>query len=94
MTRLIELTEQIAGHLSSAGFSKHADELLELYRTAVNEKISNNERIEALNQIEMRCHIRWLGDLYVPQLSLQDWWGRLEKLNKAARKYKKSLAAS
>ena len=94
MTQLIELTNQIAECLNSAGLSKYADELQALCATAVNPGVTNDERIEALNQIESRCHIRWFGDLYVQNLSLQEWWGQLERLGKSARKYKKFLAVS
>lgn len=51
-----------------------------------NQELPDFARNDALNQIKDRCHIRSLGDLYLPELSLQKWWGQLEKLHSAACK--------
>lgn len=38
-----------------------------------------------LQDINDRCDIRWLGDLYLPGISLNDWWNRLEKLKTSTK---------
>jgi hypothetical protein len=91
MSRLYELGKQVAHSLISAGFSDHADEILHLCNMAIDQELPNMTRENALHQIEMRCHAKWLGDLYLPELSLQEWWGQLEKLSKSAREQKLKL---
>jgi hypothetical protein len=94
MNELYELGKQVAHSLNDAGFSNQADEILILCNRAVNQDALNAEREAALIQIEMRCHARWLGDLYLPDTALQEWWRQLEKLSKSARKQRKFLQAS
>ncbi|MDR3158828.1 MAG: hypothetical protein LBU11_07420 [Zoogloeaceae bacterium] len=60
--------------------------MLRLCNAAMDRELSNTTRENALRQIETRCHVKWLGDLYLPELSLQEWWGQLEELRKSARK--------
>jgi hypothetical protein len=42
-------------------------------------------RAEAVRAIGDRCQPRWLGDLYVEGLSLQNWWGLLEEASRFAK---------
>jgi hypothetical protein len=80
--------------LIGAGFSDHANEILHLCNMAIDQELTNITRENALLQIEMRCHTKWLGDLYLPELSLQEWWRQLEKLNKSAREQKLKVAGT
>jgi hypothetical protein len=91
MSRLYELGEQVAHSLIGAGFLSHAHEILHLCNEAINQELPNVTRENALLQIEARCHTRWLGDLYLPELSMQEWCGQLERLSKSVRKQKKML---
>lgn len=43
-------------------------------------------RAQAARAIEQRCQPRWLGDLYIPGVSLQGWWGLLERASQFARR--------
>ena len=62
-----------------------------LLDVAADDSRTTAERIDALDQISMRCHVKWLGDIYLAHLSQTDWWSSLEKLSKAARKFKQTL---
>lgn len=44
------------------------------------------ERAIAAQAIVDRCNARWLGDLYLDNLSLQDWWGLLDRAADFAKK--------
>jgi hypothetical protein len=85
----VEITRQVSETLDSAGFAEQAAELRRLGETAADQKIPGQVREEALKQIEMRCHVRWLGDLFLPDLSLQAWWEMLGKLARATKKYRR-----
>jgi hypothetical protein len=47
-----------------------------------------------LIQIEMCCHNRWLGDLYLPDIALQEWWHQLEELGKSVKETLKKSQTS
>jgi len=87
MTTFSELINSIISDLHQGGFIKDADELQHLANLALDQTLLADTRSDALNQIEMRCHVKWLGDFYLPHLSQKDWWGRLEKLGKSTKKY-------
>lgn len=91
MTTFTELITIIASDLYQAGFTKDADELKQLASSALDQTLSADYRKDALAQIETRCHVKWLGDFYLPQLSQKNWWGRLEKLGKSAKKTAQSI---
>ncbi|WP_198117672.1 hypothetical protein [Massilia rhizosphaerae] len=91
MTTFSELIASIASDLRQGGFIKDADELQHLADLALDQTLLADARNEALKQIEMRCHVKWLGDFYLPHLSQKDWWGRLEKLSRTTKKYVQSI---
>jgi hypothetical protein len=86
MTTFLELTINIASDLHGAGFIEEADELQTLANLALDRSLMLDRRKDNLSQIEMRCHVKWLGDCYLPYLSQNDWWAKLERLAKLARK--------
>lgn len=91
MTNFSELISSIATDLHQAGFAGDADELRKFAYFALDKTLLADIRKDALRQIEMRCHMKWLGDFYLPNLSQKDWWGRLEKLGRSAKKYAQSI---
>lgn len=91
MTTFSELTNSIISDLYQGGFIRDADELQHLANSALDQTLSANPRKDALEQIEMRCHVKWLGDLYLPHLSQEDWRGRIEKIGRLAKKYTQSV---
>ncbi|MGF6276436.1 hypothetical protein ABIB38_004851 [Massilia sp. UYP11] len=91
MTTFSELITSIVADLDQGGFFKDADELRHLANLALDQTLLAGIRRDALKQIEMRCHVRWFGDFYLPHLSQKDWWGRLEKLGKSTKKHMQSI---
>lgn len=91
MTAFSELTTNIISDLHQGGFIKDADELQRLADLALDQTLLANTRNEALKQIDMRCHVKSLGDFYLPHLSQKAWWGRLEKLSRLTQKHMKSI---
>lgn len=91
MTNFLELITNTVSDLHQGGFIKDADELQQLGNLALDQTLSATSRSRALKEIELRCHVKWLGDLYLPQLSIKDWWSRLEKLRRSTRKYMQSI---
>jgi len=86
MMTFSEILTSIILDLNQCGFVNEADDLQRLANLALDEDESPNTRHDALKQIEMRCHVKWLGDLFLPHLSQNDWWGKLEKLRNLTRK--------
>ena len=91
MTTFSELINSIISDLYQGGFTRDADELRHLANLALDQTLSANTRKDALKQIEMRCHVKWFGDFYLPHLLQNDWWGRLEKLSKSTKKHMQSV---
>lgn len=91
MTTFSELNNTIIFDLYQGGFIRDADELQNLANSALDQTLSAIARKDALKQIEMRCHVKWLGDFYLPHLSQKDWWGRLEKLSRLTKKHMQSV---
>jgi hypothetical protein len=91
MTIFSELIASIIADLRQGGFIKDADELQYLANLALDQILSAYTRKDALRQIEMRCHVKWLGDFYLPHLSQKDWRGMLEKLGRSTKKHVQSI---
>lgn len=84
MTETSNPLEQVVRLLLSHGFSNAAEDLQSLM-----ENLSNGEgaqRVAAADAIEQRANPRWLGDLYLDGLKLEEWWGLLERAAEYARK--------
>ena len=75
MTTFSELIANVASDLRQAGFIEEANDLQLFADFAFNQTLLGKTRKDALEQIEIRCHVKWLGDLYLPYLSQKDWWG-------------------
>lgn len=91
MTTFSELITNIVSDLHQGGFIKDANELQNLATIALDKAQSIEARKNAFKQIEMRCHVKWLGDFYLSHLSQEDWWGKLEKLVKSIKKRAASI---
>jgi len=86
MTTFSELITSIISDLHQGGFIKDADDLQHLANLALDQTMLADTRKDAFKKIGMRCHVKWLGDLYLPHLSQKDWWGKLEKLGRSTKK--------
>jgi hypothetical protein len=91
MPTFSELITSIAADLRQGGCIKNADELEHLADLALDQTLSAYTRKDILKQIEMHCHVKWLGDFYMPHLSQKDWWGKLEKLAGLTKKESQSI---
>lgn len=67
--------------LRTNGFNAEADMLEDL--AAKYYLPSDNSRKEIANKIKEMCHPKWLGDVYINNLSLKEWYGLLDKLSKS-----------
>ena len=91
MATFSELITSLVSDLHQEGFVKDADELQSLANLALNQNLLTNVRKDAMEQIEMRCHVKWFGDFYLPHLSQKDWWGRLEKHSRSTKRLGQSI---
>jgi hypothetical protein len=91
MTTFSELITRIVADLHQGGFVNDANELRRLANLALDQTLLADARKDALKQIEMRCHVKWLGDFYLPHVTQKDWWGRLEKLGRSTKKLVQSI---
>jgi hypothetical protein len=86
-----ELLIEINSHLRQAGFINDADELQKFCNILLDKKLAVDSHNAILIEIAMRCHVKWLGDYYLPHLSQKDWWGKLENLSKATKKHMRRI---
>jgi len=91
MMTFSDLIASVVSDLQQGGFIKDADDLQHLANLALDKNISKDMRKDALKRIEMRCHVKWLGDFYLKHLSQKEWWGKLEKLKKSTNNYVQSF---
>lgn len=91
MTNFLVLISSTVSDLNQGNFVSDAVELQRLAILALDQNLLSDDRKDALKQIARRCHVKWLGDLYLPHLSQKDWRGRLEKLRKSASKQALSI---
>jgi hypothetical protein len=91
MTTFSGLITSIVADLHQGGFTKDADELQHLANLALDQTLLAETRKDAFKQIEMCCHVKWLGDFYLPHLSQKDWWGKLEKLGSSTKRHLQSI---
>lgn len=89
MNSLIEWANIISRDLDAAGFQAEAMEVQHLSQLAADQKRPKGKRDEAVAQLINRCHMKWIGDLYLPQLSQNAWWSPLNKLARAAQQASK-----
>ena len=85
MKNFLDLINKIISDLNQAGFNKDANDLQELANLALDKNLSTDIRKDALKKIDSRCHVKWLGDYYLPHLSQNDWWDSLERLSKSTK---------
>lgn len=91
MKTFLELIASIVSDLYRGGFIKDGDELQRLANSAIDQNLLVDMRKDVLKQIKSRCHVKWLGDFYLPHLSQKEWWGKLEKLGRSSEKYMHSI---
>jgi hypothetical protein len=83
------------------GVSKRVVELLELnghdsVATSLRAELDSlsstdvTRSADAAAKLQQMCNVRWLGDLYVKDMSQQEWWNLLSKLKRYARRHVKS----
>lgn len=73
---LTSVAEKVIHHLKANGFTAEADELEQLLLEAGASKA-------ARKAIYDRCHIKWLGDLPIQDMTLGEWLGLLEEVKAA-----------
>lgn len=78
---LIIAVAVVSQHLSANGFTTEADELQGLLAIALQ---ANAHSPAAFKAIHDRCHIKWLGDLPIRELTVNEWLNLLEKVKIAA----------
>lgn len=79
--RLSELkacVNEVAGHLRNNNFAPLADDL-DKYLGEVEKG-----KIESAHEILKRCHVKWMGDIPIKELSFDEWIQLLEKTKDAA----------
>jgi hypothetical protein len=84
MTTPEDPLQEVIDRLLAHGFSQAAQDFQR--HVAKLASSSSDERSAAADAIEQRSNPRWLGDLYLEGMTLQDWWGLLEKAAKAAKR--------
>jgi hypothetical protein len=84
MTNEDDPLHEVIEILQQHGFSEEANDLALQVSKLTSPNLADRE--EAGRAISDRCQPRWLGDLYLEGLSLQQWWGLLERSARLARR--------
>lgn len=80
LTSVINNAELVLRELERNGHGESAGEL----RGLISGLGEARTREESLVGIEGMCHIKWLGELNIPNMSVKKWWGLLENLRATA----------
>lgn len=91
MTTFSKLITNLICDLHQGGFIIDAAELQHLANLVLDQTLLADARKDALKQTDMRCHVKWLGDFYLPHLSQKDWLEKLEKLSRSAKRLVQSI---
>lgn len=59
--------------LSRSGFNKEASEISSMVLMISTLEKNDKNRISAINDLISRCHVKWLGDYYINDLSYKEW---------------------
>ena len=73
------LVNQASSHLRNNNYYQLADELDKYLEGA-----ERGEK-ESVDEIIKRCHIKWMGDIFIEELEFDDWIQLLEKVKKSAQ---------
>ena len=84
MTSQDDPLQEVIEALRQHGFPQEADDLA--VQAAKLASPDPTDRAQAGHAISDRCQPRWLGDLYLEGLSLQQWWGLLERCARFVRR--------
>lgn len=79
-------SDLICDHLTQSSFQKEADEVSQLTDAVLNETASMGERQDAAKQLISRCHVKWLGDYFIVDVSYDQWLQLLTQLSKLLSK--------
>jgi len=77
----IDVLNRIVELLKKSDFPHEADDLQKL--AAEYHSCSEEKKIEAANRLKEMCHPKWLGDFYIKDITLKEWYGLLDKLSKS-----------
>lgn len=79
--KLSVLMEEVVAHLRTSGFEDDAVNLEQLI-TQINE--GSADTATAVRDIQARCHVKWLGDVPVKDVSFNEWLQLLDRVKQAA----------
>lgn len=77
----IDVLNRIVELLRTSDLPYEADELQKL--AAEYHSSSKDKKLEIANIIKDMCHPKWLGDFYIKDISLKEWYSLLDKLSKS-----------
>jgi len=70
---LEETSRSLCDILSRSGFNKEASEISTMIFMISTLDKSDENRLSAINDLISRCHVKWLGDYYICNLSYKEW---------------------
>jgi hypothetical protein len=77
----ITVLNQIIDLLRNNKFFEEADTLDELSSKYCFATIEHKKEIA--QKIKSMCHVKWLGDIYINDITIKEWYGLLDKLSKS-----------
>lgn len=64
-----EISRTVCDILSRSGFKKEASEISSMVLMISTLEKNDKNRLSAINDLISRCHVKWLGDYYISDLS-------------------------
>ena len=70
---LEETSRSLCDILTRSGFNKDASEISAMVFIISKLDKSDKNRLNYINNLISRCHVKWLGDYYISDLSYKEW---------------------
>lgn len=72
---LEETSRSLCDILTRSGFNKEAREISAMIFMISTLDNNDKNRLTYINDLISRCHVKWLGDYYISDLSYKEWTG-------------------
>ncbi|TRX75372.1 hypothetical protein [Pseudomonas mangiferae] len=83
MNTIAKYSDEIRQHLLHGGFDDEAGHIRQLTHEVLDEQLPAQTRRKAAVDLIDRCHVRWLGDYYIPDIDYNAWGNLLTRFAKA-----------
>ncbi len=86
---LKECNDTLCDLLKRSGYEDEADEIQALVDIVLDPNSSDSQRNEAIKNLTMRCHPKWLGDFFIDGMTYPQWTDLITHFEKLLNRQKR-----